>query len=71
MVALDHEGAAQDLSKFSWIMLQYSVEALCNILEELFCQKKNENSWKLLTVITERFVLNVTWLLNPIFKHMD
>ena len=40
IVALDYEGAPWYLLEFSWIMLQYSVQTLCNILDEALCDKK-------------------------------
>ena len=69
-IALDHRGAPQHLLKFSWIMIQYSVEAIqlkytASKMEQLFVTKMG-NSWKLLlAVVTESFVLNVTGFLDP------
>ena len=45
--------------EFFWIMLQYSIQALHNILD-------GANGWKLLlTVVTKSFVLNVRGFLDP------
>ena len=67
--ALDHEGAPPlaipplYFSKFSWIMLQNLAQALCNAWDGALCDK-NSNSWELLFIVMESFVLNMTRLLR-------
>ena len=53
----------------SYYNIQFKPYATSKI--KLFVTKIG-NSWKrLLTVVTENFVLNVTGLLDPIMKHVD
>ena len=65
-------GAPSYILEVSWIMLQYSVQAICIILRWSSFDKKIGNSWKLLLiVVTESFILNVMRLLDPTLKHKD
>ena len=55
--------------EFLWIMLQYLVQALCNIKDGALCDKKNRKCWKpLLTVVTESSLVNVARLLDQTLK---
>ena len=62
----------QYLLEFLWVILHYSVQAVCNIYDGALCNKKKGNSWKLLlNVIAESFALNVTGLLDTTLKQVD
>ena len=59
-------GCPRYLLEFLLIMLQYSIQALCNISDGALSDKKD---WTLLlTVVTESFVLNVTGVLDLTLK---